>query len=79
MSIIKMHMDRFTNFFLGQQMAKDCALGMNWLHRLNPPFLHLDLKLGNLLVDHNWTVKVAGQHANLSWISSASLFRLNSF
>jgi len=41
------------------KIAKDCVLGMNWLHRLNPPFLHLDLKLGNLLVDQNWTVKVA--------------------
>jgi hypothetical protein len=33
---------------------------MNWLHRIKPPFLHLDLKLGNLLVDQNWNVKVAG-------------------
>ncbi|KAL6060397.1 Serine/threonine-protein kinase edr1 [Balamuthia mandrillaris] len=41
------------------KIAKDCALGMNWLHRLRPPFLHLDLKLANLLVDENWNVKVA--------------------
>lgn len=41
------------------KIGKDCALGMNWLHRLKPPFLHLDLKLGNLLVDQNWNVKVA--------------------
>lgn len=33
---------------------------MNWLHSLNPPLLHLDLKLGNLLVDEGWNVKVAG-------------------
>ena len=45
--------------FVGQ-IGKDCALGMNWLHRIKPPFLHLDLKLGNLLVDQNWNVKVAG-------------------
>lgn len=40
-------------------MARDCALGMNWLHQMNPPFLHLDLKPANLLVDKNWNVKVA--------------------
>ncbi len=39
--------------------AKDAALGMNWLHTSNPPFLHLDLKTQNLLVDDKWTVKVA--------------------
>lgn len=32
---------------------------MNWLHCSNPPFLHLDLKTQNLLVDAKWTVKVA--------------------
>lgn len=31
----------------------------NWLHQMNPPFLHLDLKPANLLVDKNWNVKVA--------------------
>eukprot|EP01087_Luapelamoeba_hula_P000429 TRINITY_DN1031_c0_g1_i1.p1 TRINITY_DN1031_c0_g1~~TRINITY_DN1031_c0_g1_i1.p1 ORF type:complete len:938 (+),score=189.16 TRINITY_DN1031_c0_g1_i1:209-3022(+) len=41
------------------KMAKDCALGMNWLHHMNPPFLHLDLKPHNLLVDANLNVKVA--------------------
>ncbi|KAL6064801.1 Dual specificity protein kinase [Balamuthia mandrillaris] len=39
--------------------AKDAALGVNWLHRSKPQFLHLDLKAANLLVDRNWTVKVA--------------------
>jgi serine/threonine protein kinase len=39
--------------------AKDTALGMNWLHCNNPPFLHLDLKTQNLLVNDDWTVKVA--------------------
>ena len=33
------------------KMAKDAALGMNWLHSSNPVFIHRDLKLSNLLVD----------------------------
>lgn len=41
------------------QFAKDAALGVNWLHRSKPQFLHLDLKAANLLVDTNWVVKVA--------------------
>jgi len=32
------------------KMAKDAALGMNWLHSSNPIFIHRDLKLSNLLV-----------------------------
>eukprot|EP01132_Coremiostelium_polycephalum_P001514 gene1514-1906_t len=40
-------------------IARDTALGMNWLHLSKPPILHLDLKPANLLVDNNWTVKVA--------------------
>ena len=40
-------------------LAKGAALGMNWLHSQKPVFLHLDLKPANLLVDHNWVVKVA--------------------
>jgi len=39
--------------------AKDTALGMACLHGMTPPFLHLDLKSQNLLVDDNWTVKVS--------------------
>ena len=35
------------------------ALGMNWLHKLNPPLLHLDLKPGNLLLDKDFNVKIA--------------------
>uniref|UniRef100_A0A7S4K7U5 non-specific serine/threonine protein kinase n=1 Tax=Paramoeba aestuarina TaxID=180227 RepID=A0A7S4K7U5_9EUKA len=39
-------------------MARDCALGMNWLHKATPPILHRDLKPPNLLVDKDYTVKV---------------------
>jgi serine/threonine protein kinase len=40
-------------------MARDTALGMNWLHSRNPCLLHLDLKPANLLIDEHGTVKVA--------------------
>eukprot|EP01094_Clydonella_sp_ATCC50884_P026721 TRINITY_DN7426_c0_g1_i2.p1 TRINITY_DN7426_c0_g1~~TRINITY_DN7426_c0_g1_i2.p1 ORF type:complete len:505 (+),score=138.44 TRINITY_DN7426_c0_g1_i2:556-2070(+) len=35
------------------------VLGMNWLHSLRPPFLHRDLKSGNVLLDSNLNVKIA--------------------
>ncbi|CAH8259606.1 unnamed protein product [Arabidopsis lyrata] len=40
-------------------MALDIARGMNYLHHCSPPIIHRDLKSSNLLVDRNWTVKVA--------------------
>ncbi|CAG7878231.1 unnamed protein product [Brassica rapa] len=40
-------------------MALDIARGMNYLHCCSPPIVHRDLKSSNLLVDKNWTVKVA--------------------
>ncbi|KAL6908151.1 hypothetical protein ACP4OV_002321 [Aristida adscensionis] len=40
-------------------MATDIARGMNYLHHCSPPIVHRDLKSSNLLVDKNWTVKVA--------------------
>ncbi|KAB2616985.1 serine/threonine-protein kinase CTR1 [Pyrus ussuriensis x Pyrus communis] len=39
------------------RMALD-AKGINYLHCLNPPIVHWDLKSPNLLVDKNWTAKV---------------------
>ncbi|XP_074281536.1 uncharacterized protein LOC141606347 [Silene latifolia] len=40
-------------------MALDIARGMNYLQNCNPPIVHRDLKSSNLLVDKNWSVKVA--------------------
>ncbi|XP_010546972.1 PREDICTED: RGS domain-containing serine/threonine-protein kinase A-like isoform X2 [Tarenaya hassleriana] len=40
-------------------MALDIARGVNYLHHCSPPIIHRDLKSSNLLVDRNWTVKVA--------------------
>ena len=45
--------DRKLNF------ATDTARGMHFLHGLNPPRIHRDLKSANLLVSDNWVVKVS--------------------
>ncbi len=39
--------------------AMDSARGMNFLHTLEPPRIHRDLKSDNLLVSKHWIVKVA--------------------
>lgn len=39
-------------------MALDAAKGMNYLHNLNPPVIHRDLKSQNLLVNEQLVVKV---------------------
>jgi hypothetical protein len=56
----RMLRDKNVVFSLYQRMkmAKDAALGMNWLHCSNPMFIHRDLKSSNLLVDENGRVKV---------------------
>jgi serine/threonine protein kinase len=46
------------SLYTRMKMARDAALGMNWLHCSNPQFIHRDLKSSNLLVDENGRVKV---------------------
>ena len=41
------------------QFAIDAAKGMRFLHSLRPPWIHRDVKSGNLLVSQRWIVKVA--------------------
>ncbi|XP_062510364.1 uncharacterized protein LOC134186411 isoform X2 [Corticium candelabrum] len=41
------------------RFCSDAAKGMRFLHNLNPPRIHRDLKCGNLLVSDRWIVKVA--------------------
>eukprot|EP00118_Oscarella_pearsei_P019958 m.214846 g.214846 ORF g.214846 m.214846 type:complete len:1268 (+) comp39820_c0_seq3:292-4095(+) len=41
------------------RFALDAAKGMHYLHSLDPPWIHRDLKSANLLVNENWCVKVA--------------------
>ena len=40
-------------------MILDMALGMNYLHTLNPPLLHRDLKLSNIFVGNGFEAKVS--------------------
>ncbi|KAM9962978.1 hypothetical protein ACTFIW_006199 [Dictyostelium discoideum] len=44
--------------YLRMRMARDAALGINWLHESNPVFVHRDIKSSNLLVDENMRVKI---------------------
>ena len=43
---------------LGVKFAHDAAKGMAFLHALDPPRLHRDLKADNVLVSEDWTVKL---------------------
>lgn len=43
---------------LAVRVVHQIALGMNFLHQLNPPLLHLDLKPQNVLLDDSLNAKV---------------------
>jgi len=40
------------------KIAKECALGMSWLHGCSSPIIHHDLKPSNFLIDREGRVKV---------------------
>lgn len=40
------------------RIIHETSLAMNFLHGIKPPLLHLDLKPGNILLDHSMHVKV---------------------
>ncbi|XP_019383435.1 PREDICTED: receptor-interacting serine/threonine-protein kinase 2 [Gavialis gangeticus] len=41
------------------RMLYEIALGVNYLHNMNPPLLHHDLKTQNILLDNEFHVKIA--------------------
>jgi serine/threonine protein kinase len=47
------------------RIAKQVAVGMNYLHLRQPQIIHRDLKSLNLLVDDAWRVKLCGMPASL--------------
>eukprot|EP01100_Stratorugosa_tubuloviscum_P013788 TRINITY_DN708_c5_g1_i1.p1 TRINITY_DN708_c5_g1~~TRINITY_DN708_c5_g1_i1.p1 ORF type:complete len:509 (+),score=213.98 TRINITY_DN708_c5_g1_i1:63-1589(+) len=46
------------SLYLRMKMAKDAAMGINWLHCSTPQIIHRDIKPSNLLIDENYRVKV---------------------
>jgi serine/threonine protein kinase len=57
-SVYDLLRDRSLKLSLKRKMlfAKDAALGVNWLHRSKPQFLHLDLKVFFSSVCRAWCV-----------------------
>ncbi|XP_044141684.1 receptor-interacting serine/threonine-protein kinase 4-like [Bufo gargarizans] len=41
------------------RIIHETAVGMNFLHSMNPPLLHLDLKPANILLDGHYHVKIS--------------------
>uniref|UniRef100_A0A0E0H5U2 non-specific serine/threonine protein kinase n=1 Tax=Oryza nivara TaxID=4536 RepID=A0A0E0H5U2_ORYNI len=62
------------------RMALDVAKGINYLHCLNPPIVHWDLKTPNMLVDKNWSVKVGSKfNSQIVGDFGLSRFKANTF
>lgn len=45
------------------RIIHETAVGMNFLHCMSPPLLHLDLKPANILLDAHYHVKVHTGHS----------------
>lgn len=51
--------DLKSHILLCYKLSIDGAKGMLYLHTLNPPLIHRDIKSPNLLIDDNWNAKIA--------------------
>jgi sterile alpha motif and leucine zipper-containing kinase AZK len=58
-NVLQNDVDVRNNLKLRIHMAREIARGMNMLHSSNPPIVHRDLRSVNILVDRNYSVKVA--------------------
>ena len=60
-SLMKVLADTATHLSWRRRLGflEDAARGMQFIHGLDPPRIHRDLKTLNLLVSSNWTIKVA--------------------
>ena len=52
------HKEMSMTWKLTLMIARDCAEAMNYLHTLDPPMIHRDLKSENLLIDERFQGKV---------------------
>ncbi|KAF0684213.1 Aste57867_23799 [Aphanomyces stellatus] len=50
--------DATTHYERVLQVAKDMARGMTYLHALQPPLIHRDMKSPNVMVDAHWVCKI---------------------
>eukprot|EP00012_Vannella_robusta_P009932 CAMPEP_0206194832 /NCGR_PEP_ID=MMETSP0166-20121206/7454_1 /ASSEMBLY_ACC=CAM_ASM_000260 /TAXON_ID=95228 /ORGANISM="Vannella robusta, Strain DIVA3 518/3/11/1/6" /LENGTH=486 /DNA_ID=CAMNT_0053611925 /DNA_START=226 /DNA_END=1686 /DNA_ORIENTATION=- len=49
---------RKISLYTKMRIAKEVALGMNWLHNAKPQIIHRDLKLTNVLLDTDLSAKI---------------------
>ncbi|XP_064414826.1 receptor-interacting serine/threonine-protein kinase 2-like [Latimeria chalumnae] len=59
------------------RLIHEVALGMNYLHGLNPPLLHLDLKTSNVLLDEYFHVRLTDFGLS-KWKKSCSMISRSS-
>lgn len=57
--IINLILDVDSHILLCYKLSVDGCRGMSYLHTLNPPLIHRDIKSPNLLIDEDWTAKIA--------------------
>jgi hypothetical protein len=55
------------------QILRETADGMTYLHGLDPPFIHRDLKSQNILIADHWQVKTLCVVDCFAWLASSVL------